>query len=59
MLGHSKRTRGSVLERSTSAQPHNESLLEGFVDEADEAVYAAAVKVFRRNLRRYVRRGVK
>ena len=31
---------------------YNESVLEGFVDEADEAVYAEAARIFRRNRRR-------
>ena len=31
---------------------YNESVLEGFMDEADEAVYTEAERIFRRNLAR-------
>ena len=33
--------------------PHNEALLEGFVDERDEDLYAFAVQLFEERLRRY------
>ena len=51
--------RGSPLHRAaevrqTQGRGYNESELGGFVDHQDEAVYAEAVRIFRRNVHRYL-----
>ena len=51
--------RGSPLHRAaevrqTQGRGYNESELGGFVDHEDEAVYAEAVRIFRRNVHRYL-----
>ena len=49
-LGHSKNSRLEIswLPRSNANGWYNESVLEGFVDEADESVYAEAAAIFQR-----------
>ena len=44
------RRRRPLLRRAAGRRPLHESVLDGFVDAADEAVYAEAVAVFRRQL---------
>ena len=51
--------RGSPLHRAAEVRQaqgrgYNESELGGFVDHEDEAVYAEAVRIFRRNVHRYL-----
>ena len=53
-LGHSTNSHRAIswLPPSRVDGEYNESVLEGFMDEADEAVYAEAERIFRRNLAR-------
>ena len=54
-LGHSVNSRRALrwLPPSSAPGQYNESVLEGFIDEADEAVYAEARRIFRRNVARF------
>ena len=53
-LGHSVNSHRDIswLPPSAVDGEYNETVLNGFVDTADEAVYAEARRVFRRNKRR-------
>ena len=54
-LGHSVNSHRALswLPHSDVEGEYNESVLDGFVDEADEAVYLEAERIFQRDLRRY------
>ena len=46
-------TARGLRQRATARAGYNESELGDFVDREDEAIYAEAVRIFRRNLARY------
>ena len=50
VVAHSRRRRG---RDASPTIPYDEGRLDGFVDAADEAVYAEAARVFEANLRRF------
>ena len=52
-LGHSQNANRAIswLPKSDADGVYNESVLEGFIDDADERVYEAAVAVFKHHLR--------
>ena len=54
-LGHSVNSHRDIgwLPNAATDGEYNESVLAGFVDEADEQVYAEASHIFRRNLGRH------
>lgn len=54
-LGHSVNSHRDIdwLPNAAADGEYNESVLAGFVDEADEQVYAEAARIFRRNLGRH------
>ena len=51
VVAHSRRWRGR--DAPLVPAPYDEGRLDGFVDAADEAVYAEAARVFEANLRRF------
>lgn len=53
-LAHSTRTRTRGVNPDVATiPPHNETLLEGFVDHDDELVYAAARRAFMKSMKRH------
>ena len=55
--GAPHRAAAEVRQRKQQPRGYNESELAGFVDHEDEAVYAEAVRIFRRNVAKYRQSG--